>query len=93
MEVPWPIALQVWWAFIWRYSLYGFLAGVVLGAIGGYIAQAIGHLDKARIVGLIAGYIAALIGSIPAMKQALQTHLQGLRSNFQNGRSNTWSGP
>ncbi len=77
-EIAWSKVLPIWWSFIWRSSVYGFIGGAVLGGVAGGILGATGHLDKARIAGMLAGYIAGIGLSTLALKQALQRHLTSL---------------
>lgn len=78
LEITWPKALAVWWSFVWRSTLYGFVGGAVLGGVAGAVLGASGHLDKARVAGMLAGYLAGVGLSIPALKQALEKHLPDL---------------
>lgn len=80
MKLQWNTSLSVWWSFVWRSVIYGAVGGFVLGAIGGAIADATGHLDKARVAGSFVGDVAGLVLSTVAMKQALQKHLAELVS-------------
>ena len=66
--------MAVWWSFVWRSMVYGFVGGAVFGAITGAIAGATGHVDKAAPYARIVGGIAGLLLSMLAMKQALQKH-------------------
>lgn len=77
-EIAWPQALAVWWSFIWRSSIYGFVGGAVLGGVAGGVMGATGHPDKARVAGTLAGYVAGIALSTLALKQALQKHLTNL---------------
>jgi hypothetical protein len=75
LELSWMKVIEVWWSFFWRTSLYGSIAGLVLGAAARAIAEAAGHLDMALIAGKIAGYIVGAGFSIVAMRQTLRKHL------------------
>jgi hypothetical protein len=76
--VTWKRALAAWWSFLWRSTIYGAIGGFAFGAVGGGIAGATGHLDRARVVGIVAGYLAGLLLSAVAFKQVLQVHLGDL---------------
>ena len=76
--VTWKRALAAWWSFLWRSTVYGAVGGFVFGALGGGIAGATGHLDRARVVGIVSGYLAGLLLSTVAFKQALQVHVGDL---------------
>jgi outer membrane lipoprotein SlyB len=75
VEISWKRTLSVWWSFVWRSAIYGFVGGALLGAVSGAIAGATGHLDMARLLGMLGGYIAGMGLSIIAMKQTLEKHL------------------
>ena len=60
--LSWDYVLPLWWAFFWRVSVIGFLVGLVLGAIGGFI---VGHLGMSPRVGAVVGGILGWFGSVP----------------------------
>ena len=60
-EVTWERVLPVWWAFMWRGSLYGMLLGFFLGFCGGLIVGFAGRPDLGAPVGALLGWL----GTIP----------------------------
>ncbi|MDR7134049.1 hypothetical protein J2X06_002928 [Lysobacter niastensis] len=70
--------LPVWWSFVWRATIYGFVFGVLLGAIGGVFAAVRGVPEQAQMYGAALGYLGTIPASMLALKQALSKHLVSL---------------
>lgn len=32
-QLSWALTLHIWWSFVWRSAIYGFIGGFVLGAV------------------------------------------------------------
>ena len=61
VEVTWRRAFKVWWSFMWRATLFGFLGGVLIGFIIGVIMQIAGaSTDTIKAVCQIAGMIISI---------------------------------
>jgi hypothetical protein len=67
----WDHILPIWWAFFWRASLLGLLAGGVFGAIGGAIMGVAGHLEAANTAGQILGYLSTLPVTLLVLRHVL----------------------
>lgn len=80
MKLSWENFLPIWWSFIWRAVLYGFLGGLVAGFLAGIAAALMGQPEKGALWGAAAGYVAGIAASLPALKNALQKHLTRLSS-------------
>lgn len=78
-EITWGQALSVWWAFMWRCTVWSMVMGVTLGAVGGGIAGAVGHVDKAGMIGVVLGYLGSIPVSMYAMKVVLGKQFNGFR--------------
>ena len=78
MALTWKQTLPAWWSFFWRSVIYGAAGGFLFGAVGGAIAGATRHLNRAHVFGAILGYLAGVSLSTLAFKQALQVHLEDL---------------
>lgn len=61
----------MWWAFLWRAAVFGFLAGFVIGAIGGFIMGFAGMPNAAVLVGKILGTIVYLPVSLLVLRHIL----------------------
>ncbi len=77
--ITWSQALSVWWAFMWRCTVWSMVVGVTLGAVGGGIAGAIGRVDIAGMIGVILGYLGSIPVSMYAMKVVLGKQFNGFR--------------
>lgn len=78
-EITWGQALPVWWAFMWRCTVWSMVMGVTLGAIGGGIAGAVGRVDIAGMIGVVLGYLGSIPVSMYAMKVVLGKQFNGFR--------------
>jgi len=76
-EPSWGQTLAIWWSFMWRCTVWSMLSGIVLGAVGGGITGAIGHVEQARVVGGILGYLGSIPASMYAMKVVLGKRYNG----------------
>jgi len=89
-EVSWSQSIPVWWSFFWRASLFGAIAGAVLGGVGGVIVALIGKPELAATIGGIAGYVAAIPVSMYCMKHILNKSFKGYSLRFiKDDPSNT----
>lgn len=79
--ISWEQIKYVWWSIVWRNFVYGVIAGMVLGYIGGIIAISMDSPEKSIIFGSIAGFIGSIPTSMLAIKQALSKHLLSLAIN------------
>ena len=60
-DFTWGRVIRIWWAWMWRVVVLGFLVGAILGGIGGFIVGASGRPDLGASVGAMLGWL----GSIP----------------------------
>lgn len=81
VNVPWEDALALWWSFFWRALIFGLMAGIVFGFIGGVIAVLISGPEQSAVFGMIGGYIASIPASMLAIKQAISKHLMRLATH------------
>jgi hypothetical protein len=77
LEPSWGNSIPVWWSFFWRATLFGALAGGVLGFVGGVAVSLLGKPELAPTVGAAAGYIAAIPVSIWSVKLILSKKFKG----------------
>ncbi len=78
-EITWGQTLPVWWAFMWRCTVWSMVVGVVLGAIGGGIAGAVGRVDLSGMIGVVLGYLGSIPVSMYAMKVVLGKQFNGFK--------------
>ena len=71
IELTLERTMPIWWAFAWRAFLISMLAGLVLGAIGGFIVGVAGSPQLGGAVDSLLGLFTAIPVSIWAMKSAL----------------------
>lgn len=70
--------LSVWWAFVWRATVYSMLLGLVLGFMGGAVVGAAGRPDLGASVGALLGWL----GSIPVSFVVLRIVLKKRYGSF-----------
>jgi hypothetical protein len=75
LDVTWDRLLKVWWSFAWRWTVFAVLIGMVLGALGGFIA-AVAVPGRGGLLGGILGQLAGIPASLIAMKMILQKKFQ-----------------
>lgn len=71
LNVSWANTMPVWWSFYWRATVFGLLAGGLLGAVGGFVVAMIGRPDLAGTAGAVAGYAVGIPISMWCMKEVL----------------------
>ena len=60
-DFTWDRIVRIWWALLWRATVYSAIVGGVLGAIGGFIVGVAGRPELGASVGAVLGWL----GSIP----------------------------
>jgi hypothetical protein len=89
LDVTWERVLKVWWALAWRATVFGVIAGAVLGGIGAALTVVAGMGDSGT-VGAVLGWVVSVPVSIYALRQVLRKrfrtfsirlvdHAEGLR--------------
>ena len=68
---------RIWWAFYWRTSVLGAIAGFVLGIVGGVVAGMLGFPGMTGAVGMALGLIANAVVSYFMLRVALEKRYQG----------------
>jgi phosphotransferase system glucose/maltose/N-acetylglucosamine-specific IIC component len=63
--------LALWWSFIWRATLFGGLAGLVLGACAGVVMNLFGLSAYSTIAGGAAGFVCNLVATYWAIGHVL----------------------
>ena len=81
-EISWSESVPVWWSFFWRATIFGAIAGAILGGIGGVIVALLGKPELAATVGGAAGYVAAIPISMYCMKYILNKSFKGYSLRF-----------
>lgn len=72
-------ALCVWWAFIWRTTLFTFIVSIVLGFVAGMVLGIAGKPEHARIVGSLLGYLASIPISVLVFRHILEKGYKNFR--------------
>ncbi|MBU4433269.1 MAG: hypothetical protein KKC14_02525 [Alphaproteobacteria bacterium] len=68
---------QVWWAIIWRTSLFGFIAGALLGGVAGFILSLLGYGRFGTLAGAIMGGIGNFVVSFFVVREVLSKRFRG----------------
>ncbi|WP_165186826.1 hypothetical protein [Caulobacter soli] len=55
--------LALWWSFIWRATLFGGLAGIMLGAFAGVVMNLVGLGAYGAMAGGVAGFVCNLVAT------------------------------
>lgn len=71
--------IRVWWAIIWRSSLFGFLAGSLLGGIAGFVLNVLGYGRFGAVAGGLAGAIANFVISFFVIRHVLAKQFAGFK--------------
>jgi hypothetical protein len=71
INISWGNVLTIWWAFFWRWLVFGILATLILAIIGGTVVWVIGAPHLAGPVGAVLGFLATFAVSLYAMRIAL----------------------
>ena len=90
LELTWERLLAMWWLFMWRGGIGGFLIGSVLGFIVGAITGVVyvsvaGHADvpaiqkAARIAALIVSLPSGLLWGVYVLRMMLKKQYRGFR--------------
>lgn len=77
VEVTDGRVLQVWWALLWRGTLFGGIAGGLAGFVVGCFAGMAHRMDLVKPGATIAGYIVALPISFLVLRIALMKQYRG----------------
>lgn len=72
LEVTMGNTLRIWWAFMWRTTLFSLLFVVVIGFFSGIILSVIGKDELAGIVGGLLGYMISIPISIFVFRYILE---------------------
>ncbi len=79
IEVTWQHTIKIWWAFIWRMTVFGFLIGGAFGIILGIVFAAQGMVEYTKIYGQVAGSIVSIPIGIWVVKIVLTTQFRDFR--------------
>jgi hypothetical protein len=80
VEVTWKRVIKVWWSFIWRGTLFGFIGGFIVGFIIGLIAGVAG--GDSNTIGRLAQIGGGIIG-IPIGIVVMRIVLRKQYSDFR----------
>lgn len=64
--------LRIWWAFMWRTTIFSILLAAVLGFILGFVLALFGKTEHAKVLGGALGYLVSIPISILVLKQILK---------------------
>src|SRR6218665_3751592 len=85
--------LRVWWAIIWRNSIFGFLAGTILGGLAGALLAALGYARFGAAVGALTGGLANIAISFFVIRHVLAKRFTGLKLIVERGASSGSQAP
>ena len=79
IEITWPHAIKIWWALVWRMSVFGFLIGGAAGLIVGIVFAAQGVVEYTKIYGQLIGAILGIPIGIWVVKIILTMQFRDFR--------------
>jgi hypothetical protein len=79
IEITWAHTLKIWWAFVWRLTVFGALAGGVAGFILGIILAASGMMKHIEVYGQLLGMLVSIPIGIWAMNIILTKQFRDFR--------------
>ncbi len=79
LDVNLKNTLCVWWAFVWRASLFSFIVSIVIGFIAGVALSVAGKPEHSRIVGTLVGYLVSIPISILVFRHVLEKGYKNFR--------------
>lgn len=68
----WDRVIQIWWSIVWRQAVFGLVAGIGLGFIGGFLAAFAGRPDLATLVAMVLGWLGSIPLSVVVLRIALK---------------------
>ncbi len=83
LEMTWARVLTIWWAYLWRAVLAGFIVGLVIGFIIGVMAGVMGtyQTNPAGVGSIISifGALAGAVTSVYMLKRVLAKQFKDFR--------------
>lgn len=71
LEVTLEHTLAIWWSYVWRFVVFSAVAGLLLGACGGFIVGSVGRPDLGAPVGALLGWMGSVIMSFVVFRIVL----------------------
>jgi hypothetical protein len=71
LEVTLERTLSIWWSYAWRFLVFSAVAGLLLGACGGFIVGSVGRPDLGAPVGALLGWMGSVIMSFVVFRIVL----------------------
>lgn len=68
LDVTLEHTLSIWWSYVWRCVVFSAVAGLLLGACGGFIVGSVGRPDLGAPVGALLGWLGSVIVSFVVFK-------------------------
>ena len=80
LEVTWACSLKVWWAFVQRASVFGFIIAFIPGFILGFVGVFCGWAEEAIMqITQIIGFIIGLVTSFFVMRFVIKKRFRDFR--------------
>jgi uncharacterized membrane protein YjjP (DUF1212 family) len=79
VELTWNRSMRVWWLFVWRSAVGGFVFAFVVGFIAGFLNFVLGKPLQTGVFGAILGFVTSMIWSTFVIRMALQKHYRDFR--------------
>lgn len=79
LEVNLRNAVCIWWAFVWRATLFTFIVSIVIGFVAGVVLGVAGKSEHARIVGTLVGYLVSIPISVLVFRHILEKRYKNFR--------------
>ncbi len=80
VEVTWQRTLKVWWSIFWRSIVYGMMAGLIIGFLGGFILKTLGlSFQENKPIFDLLGMVAGVLIQIGIIKYVLSKKYQNFR--------------
>jgi hypothetical protein len=66
--------MRVWWLFVWRTAVGGFVFAFIVGFIAGFLNAVLGKPLEGGVLGAVLGWVASMIWSTFVIRMALKKH-------------------
>lgn len=79
IKVGWSHAVTIWWSLIWRWVLFGSIAGFIAGIVLGLVSSSLGLTDQLDIYGQLIGVFVSIPVGIWVVKHVLSLEYRRYR--------------
>jgi len=79
IKVSWSHAVNIWWSLIWRWVLFGGIAGLIAGIVLGLVSTLPGMSDLVDTYGQLTGMLVGIPVGIWVVKHVLSLEYRRYR--------------